>query len=160
MASEHNISQAWLGLLDAERLTRYYQAVTRRLQVRCRRLTGLERLGNCGILLALLSDAPGVAILLAATVLGLGTFNSSHSYYLAEATSRNCADLALCWRTLWVRLNDLDETDAWREIQSLKRREEAATAKVPARLTDNERLNERCAKDAYAILSAEYANAI
>ena len=51
------------------------------------------------------------------------------------------------------------DADAWREIQSLKRREEAATGRVPAHLAADGRLNERCAEHAYAVLGDEYAGA-
>lgn len=41
---------------------------------------------------------------------------------LTEAAGMNCADLALCWRDLWARLDGLDEVAVRHEIESLKRR--------------------------------------
>ena len=164
MASEHDISQVWLGLLDAERLTRYYQVVAKRLQRWHMGLTAFIALGSTGAVGALLLDAPDwvaqlLAVAVAAAAVGTSYYGHASKAALAEAAGANCADLALCWRDLWARLNSLDETDAWREIQSLKRRENETTARVPAHLAGNRSLNERCAEDAYTVLGAEYAGA-
>ena len=48
MVSDHNISQVWLGLLDAERLSRYYQAMAARLQRWHMGLTAFVALGSTG----------------------------------------------------------------------------------------------------------------
>lgn len=162
MATEHNISQVWLGLLDAERLSRYYRAVATRLQRWHLALTAFVALGSTGAVSSLLLGAPDwVAELLAGAVAAVAVWTSYYGYAskaaLMEAAGASCADLALSWRDLWARLDGLDDADARREIQSLKRREEAATARVPVHLAADTHLNERCAKDAYAVLGAEYS---
>lgn len=162
MTNEHDISQVWLGLLDAERLSRYYEAMAARLQRWHMALTAFVALGSTGAVSSLVLGAPDwVAELLAGAVAAVAVWTSYYGHAskaaLMEAARDSCADLALCWRDLWARLEGLDDAEAWREIQSLKRREEAATARVPAHLGANERLNEQCAKDAYAVLGSEYA---
>ena len=125
-------------------------------------LTAFVALGSTGAVCSLLLGAPDwVAELLAGAVAAVAVWTSYYDHAskaaLMEAASVSCADLALCWRDLWARLDGLDEADAWREIQSLKRREEAATARIPAHLVADRCLNERCAEDAYAVLGTEYA---
>lgn len=162
MASDHNISQAWLGLLDAERLSRYYATMAARLQRWHMGLMALVALGSTGAVGTLLFNAPaGVAEGLAGVVAAAAVWTSYYGHAskaaMMEAARDGCADLALRWRDLWARLESLDEADAWREIQLLQRQEEQATARVPAHLTAKRRLNERCAEEAYSVLGHEYA---
>ena len=162
MASDHNISQVWLGLLDAERLWRYYHAMAARLQRWHMGLTAFVALGSTGAVSSLLLGAPDwVAEILAGAVAAVAVWTSYYGHAskaaMMEAARDSCADLALSWRDLWARLDDMDDADAWREIQSLQRRDEAATSRVPAHLAARHRLNRRCAEEAYAVLGAEYA---
>ena len=162
MASDHNISQVWLGLLDAERLSRYYAEMAARLQRWHMGLMALIALGSTGAVATLLLSAPaGVAESLAGTVAAAAVWTSYYGHAskaaMMEAARDGCADLALRWRNLWAQLESLDEAQAWREIQHLQRQEELATARVPAHLTTKRRLNERCAKEAYTVIGNEYA---
>lgn len=162
MASDHDISQVWLGLLDAERLSRYYEAMAARLQRWHIGLMALIALGSTGAIATLLLNAPaGVAEVLAGTVALAAAWTSYYGHAskaaMTEAARDGCAELALRWRDLWARLESLDEADARREIEQLHRQEERATARVPAHLTTRRRLNERCAEEAYSVLGNEYA---
>ena len=162
MASEHDISQVWLGLLDAERLTRYYAAMAVRLQRWHMGLTAFVATGSTGAVGSLLFDAPNwVAEVLAGAVAVAAVWTSycGHASKAAtmEAARDGCADLALLWRDLWARLEGLDGADAWGEIRNLRRREELVTARVPSHLAERHGLNVRCAKDAYSTLGNEYA---
>ena len=162
MASEHHISQVWHGLLDAERLSRYYLAMAARQQRWHMGLTTFVALGSVGVAASLLFGAPDwVAGSLAASVAAIAVwpyYHSQASYAaLTEATAASCSDLTLSWRDLWARLESLDEEDAWREIHALKREEALTTARVPSHLTTDRRLNEQCAEEAYAVLGDEYA---
>lgn len=162
MASKHNIEQAWLGLLDAERLSRYFRAMAVGLQRWHMGLTAFVAFGSTGAVGSLLIGAPDwVAELLAVAVAAAAVWNFHYGYAskaaTMEAAGNGCADLALHWRDLWGRLEALDDASAWQEIQSLKRREQVTTEHVPAHLASRHRLNEQCAKDAYAVLGDEYA---
>lgn len=162
MASEHNIEQAWLGLLDAERLSRYFRAMSVGLQRWHMGLTAFVAFGSTGAVASLLIDATDwVAKLLAVSVAAAAVWNFHYGYAskaaTMEAAGNGCADLALAWRDLWVRLEGLDDASAWQEIKSLRDREQAATERVPAHLASRHRLNEQCAKDTYDVLGNEYA---
>lgn len=162
MASECYVSQVWLGLLDAERLLRYYGALAARLPRWHLGLTAFVAIGSTGALGALLLDAPvWVPEVLAAAVAAVAVWTSYYGHAskaaVAEASRDGCADLALAWRDLWTRISALDDGDAAEEIATLRRREEMATARIPAHLTANHRLNERCAEEAYQVLGDEYA---
>ena len=162
MPSEHYISQVWLGLLDAERLKRYYAAMAVRLQRWHMGLTAFVVTGSTGAVGFLLIGAPNwLAEVLAGAVAVATVWTSYYGYASKAATMEavrgDCADLALLWRDLWVQLEGLDDADAWSEIRDLKRREELATALVPSHLAAHDGLNLRSAKDAYRVLENEYA---
>ena len=162
MANEYYVSQVWLGLLDAERLLRYYGALAARLQRWHMGLTAFVAVGSTGALGALLFDAPEyVPEVLAAAVAAAALWASYYGYAskaaVAEATRDGCADLALEWRDLWTRLASLDDDEAAEQVMRLRRREEMATARVPAHLAADQRLNERCAAETYRVLGDEYA---
>ena len=162
MASEHHISLVWHGLLDAERLSRYYLAVAARQQRWHMGLTAFVVFGSVGVVASLLFGAPdwmtgSLAVSVAAIVVWRYSHGHASHAALTEATAASCSGLALSWRDLWARLDGLDEEDAWREIQALKHGEALATARVPSHLAADERLNEHCAEEAYAVLREEYA---
>ena len=162
MASEHHISLVWHGLLDAERLSRYYLAMAARQQRWHMSSTAFVVFGSVGVAASLLFGAPDwVAGSLAASVAGIAVWRYSHGHAshaaLTQATAAGCSHLALSWRDLWARLESLDEEDAWREIHALKHKEALTTARVPSHLVADKRLNEQCAEEAYAVLGEEYA---
>lgn len=162
MASEHTLSQVWLGLLDAERMARYYQALAVRMQRWHMALTAFVAFGSTGAMGSLLIGAPDwVAEVLATAVAAAGvwTFYYDHASKAAllEVAAESCAKLTLCWRDLWARLEGLDEAEAWREVQRLRRKELDATARVPASLAVRRWLNQKCAKETYEVLGDEYA---
>ena len=162
MVNEYYISQTWLGLLDAERLSRYYGAKAARLQRWHFGLTAVVAIGSTSAVGALLLGTPDwIPEVLAATVAAAAIWTSYYGHAskaaMAEATRDGCADLALSWRDLWTRISDLDDDDAAQEIAALRRREEMATARIPAHLAADQRLNERCAEEAYGVLGDEYA---
>ena len=162
MAREHDIDQAWLGLLDAERTSRYYQAMAARLRRWHMGLTAFVALGATGAVGSLLSGAPeGVAAVLGVAVAAAAVWSFYYGHAskaaMMEAAGNDCAEIALCWRNLWAHLEGLDGEEARREIEDLQRREQAATERVPAHLARRHRLNQRCAQEAYAVVGAEYA---
>lgn len=162
MASEHHISQVWHGLLDAERLSRYYLAMAARQQRWHMGLTAFVVFGSTGAVGSLLLGAPDwVAAAFAVSVTAAAVFTYFYGHAsnaaLMVAAAHSCSDLVLSWRDLWARLDGLEEDDAWQEIQRLKRTEKLATARLPAHLEADERLNEQCAQDAYTVLGDEYA---
>lgn len=162
MASDHNLRQVWLGLLDAERMARYYQALAVRMRWWHTALTAFVALGSTGAMSSLLIGAPDwVAEVLATAVAAAGvwTFYYGHASKAAMlgTAADSCAELTLRWRDLWVRLEGMDDAEAWQEVQDLKRQELTATARVPASLAVRARLNRKCAKEAYDVLSDEYA---
>ena len=162
MAQQHDIDQAWLGLLDAERMSRYYRTMAARLQRWHMGLTAFVALGATGAVGSLLVDAPDwVAELLAVAVAAAAVWNYTYGHASKAAmmgtVGNSCADLALRWRNLWAVLEALDDDEARREIQGLQRREQEATKHLPAHLASRHRLNVKCAEEAYAVLGAEYA---
>lgn len=162
MAQQHDIDQAWLGLLDAERMSRYYRKMAARLQHWHMGLTAFVALGATGAAASLLVGAPDwVAELLAVGVVAAAVWNYTYGHAskaaMMEAAGNSCADLALRWRSLWARLEALDDDEARREIEGLQRREQEATKHLPAHLAHRHRLNVKCAEETYAVLRDEYA---
>ena len=164
MASDFFVSQVWLGLLDAERLLRYYGKLAARLQRWHMAFTAFVALGSTSAVGALLFGAPDwvpeiLAAAVAASALWLSYYGHASKAAVAEAARDGCADLALSWRDLWARVADLEDEELGQEVTALRRREEMATARVPAHLAANEQLNERCAAEAYGVVGDEYAAA-
>lgn len=162
MASEHDVQQVWLGLLDAERMARYYQMLAVRMQRWHAALTAFVAFGATGVMGSLLLEVPDVVPEALAAAVAAAAMWSLHCAHALKATmlsaaADGCAELTLCWRDLWGRLEGLDEAEAWREVQRLRRRELNVTARVPASLAVRRRLNQKRAKETYAVLGDEYA---
>ena len=162
MASDHSVSQVWLGLLDAERMSRYYQALAVRMQRWHMALTASVAFGSAGAMSSLLLGAPDwVAEVLATAVAAAGvwTFYYGHASKAAmlEVAAERCAELTLDWRDLWARLEGVGDAEAWQAVQHLRRQEPTATTKVPAGLAVRRRLNKKCAEEAYGVWGHEYA---
>ena len=145
-------------------MSRYYRKMAARLQRRHNWLTLFVALAATSALGSLLGGAPDwVAKTLAVVVATAAIWNYVYGHAakaaMMEATGNRCAVLALDWRKLWARLEDLDGEEARREIESLQLREQEATQHVPAHLAQRDQLNVKCAKEAYAALGDEYAAA-
>ena len=156
-------AEVWYGLLDAERLARYYDAVAARLQHWHLAMTAFVATGSTGAVASLLFDTglpDWVAGLLVLAVAAVTVWMSYYGYAslaaTAESAARSLSALSLEWREVWLRVEDMDEAEVAGRISELASRSNQATAHVPARLAGHRRLNERCASETYQVVGNQY----
>ena len=148
-------------------MVRYYQAMHKRNQ-RCNRST-MWALVVCGTsaLAPILDGVPDVLQPVAGILLAAGSLWVLFADYAAKAAvalsiAHQCEDLKIEWSTLFAELDDpsgaAGERATRRRLDDLKRRLKDATYRSgDAKLTDNDRINERATAQATEELTASYA---
>ena len=164
MAREHVRRAAWIGLLDSERLTRYYAALAVRLERRRLRWTAFVVIGSTAAVASLMAESPDtfLTLLLVAIVaanIWTSCFDHSRHSVIASVASDNCAKLKTEWKNLWLKIDDVDEDEALRTIADLEERLTEATDRVPQWLADSEEINEKCTEDADKAIEHEFQQA-
>ena len=164
-ATEATRNAVWQEMLDTARLVRYYG----------RMASGQQRRNSCVRLVLLASATAGVAAAFDAlpeavqalssavvAVLVALDFVADHANKAAVLDSIKCEcsdvqdELAVLWGD--VQADSIHDDDARRKLAELARRVTHATNRAgSARIPENERLNVRCAKDAYKALEDQHA---
>lgn len=159
--SEAHIRQAWLGLLDSERLTRYYSYLAVRFQQRYQWLTLVVAFGS--VATAIASWVPAIPTWVAGLT-SIGVAGAAIWSLLADYSRRSlhastleadCSEVVLQWKALWSELGSLNDQIAAERIRSLGRQEADITKHVSAQLPLVAKLNERCASEAYEAVQNE-----
>lgn len=167
MVTEGTRNEVWLGLWDARRMVRYYQAVHGRYQ-RWNRITlWVLVVFGTSALVPVWDRIPDVAqpaagLLVAAMSLWILFADYAAKSAVAHSIAVQCEELASEWATLFARLNNPDdeteEQQARQSLDDLKRRMRDATYRSgDAKLVDNERINKEAAAAATKELTASYA---
>ena len=154
----------WFGLLDADRVARYYNALAARLRRRRRLLDALTAFGSTGAVAALLLSAPAVlpaALLLAVALASVWSLASrcSEDGALLTRVGDEVGRLADEWQLLWSEVDALGDDEARRRVAKLSEAMGRCTDGVPPELADVRRLNERCAAETYAVMQAQHGAA-
>lgn len=155
------VRQVWIGLLDAERLSRYYGRLAVRLQRWHFGLTVFIALCSTGAAATLIASLPGLIPTLLSLTVAAGAIWSSYANYskkaaVASVIRSQCDDLIIDWKQLWSDLNT-DRQDIPKQVEALQRKlNEITKPALEHGLTDNA-LNERCTQEAYESLRAEFA---
>ena len=164
-ATEVTRNAVWQEMLDTARLVRYYE-----------RMASRQHRQHLGVRLVLLASATaGVAAITNALPQGIQVasgavvailvawdFLADHANKSAVLDSIKCEcsdvqdELAVLWGD--VQADSIHDDDARRKLAELARRLTRATSRAgSARVSENERLNIRCAQDAYKALEDQYA---
>ena len=149
--------QVWDGILDSERLVRYFLHRAERLRLTHLILTALLFTATSGAVAAALIQFPTVS---AGVMIGVAALSAW--LYLADYAGKAEAarllhlqfrDIATEWRRLWYSAG-LEGQDA---VDELRRRETAIVSwcHVPV----SQRLNEKCAGEAYETIRSEFQSA-
>ncbi len=162
MASEYNIQQVWLGILDSERLIRYYGRLASRLYRWHLAATAFIAIGSTAAAASLLTHLPtyisaSLSMAVVAVALWSSYFDYSKKAAIASTTGDQCGKVALEWERLWVELTSLEDSDAHERIISLKRDMNAITAGAVQYNLMNDKLNEQCAKEANEVAQIQFA---
>ncbi len=170
MATSEQVSEAWrneawLDLLDAVRLERYYFRLYARYQAWRKALRLLIFLSVSGNVVGAVQGAPAWVIWsvsAAAGVLLALDFLGDHAKKaaIAFAISQDCSALAEEYRQIWHAINgqEIDERGVISRLEVLSesiRRTTGRAADVD--LNTNERLNERCTEEADRFIVNRYA---
>ena len=154
----------WFGLLDADRVARYYNALAARLRRRRRLLDACTAFGSTGAAAALLLSAP--TALLAAFILAVAFASAwslvsrySEDGALLTKVGDEMGRLAGAWQLLWSEVDALGDDEARRRVAKLSEAMARCTDDVPPELADVRRLNERCAAETYAVMQAQHGAA-
>ena len=160
--SQYYTRQVWIGLLDAERLSRYYGRLAVRLQRWHFGLTVFIALCSTGAAATLIASLPGlIPTLLSLTVAAAAIWSSYANYSkkaaVASVIRSQCDDLIIDWKHLWSNLN-ADRQDIPQQVDALQRKlNEITKPALEHGLTDNA-LNEQCTQEAYESVQAEFAS--
>lgn len=153
----------WFGLLDADRVARYYNALAARLRRRRRLLDAFTAFGSTGAVASLLSapTALPTALLLAVAVASVWSLVSrcSEDGALLTRVGDEMGRLADEWQLLWSEVDALGDDEARRRVAELSAAMGRCTDGVPPELADVRRLNERCAAETYAVMQAQHGAA-
>ena len=114
----------WFGLLDADRVARYYNALAARLRRRRRLLDAFTAFGSTGAVASLLLSAPTAlptALLLAVAVASVWSLASRYSEDVALLTrvGDEMGRLADEWQLLWSQVDALGDDEARRRVAEL-----------------------------------------
>ena len=160
MAQYHE-QQVWNGLVNAERLSRYYGRLAARLERR--QFIFTVSIVTCSTLAAatLLTQLPSLVQAVLSLVVAAAVIWSSYSGYSKKAAISSgiraqCEDIAVSWKELWSDVSSMDQEDILRRAADLERRLNRATTNADLNGLIDERLNERCAKETYESLPAEF----
>ncbi len=162
MASDYHVQQVWLGMLDSERLVRYYGYLAARLQSRHLLMTAFVALGSTGAAFTFLTGfsttaASGLSILVAAAAIWSSYYDYSRKSVTASVMRKDCNELARQWGQLWSELQGLSDDEAAERTRALERMADDITAMAPTQLPTDDSLNEKCATEVYELNRAQQA---
>lgn len=167
MVAERTRTEVWLGLWDARRMVRYYQAMCAQYQRRNRITLWALVLFGASALAPVWDRIPDVVqpvagLLVAAMSLWILFAEHAAKSAAAHSIAAQCEDLAREWAALFARLDNPDEEaseqETRRSLDDLKRRLRDATYRSgDAKLVDNEKINKRATAAATEELKASHA---
>ncbi len=162
MASENIRAEVWGDMLDADRITRYYQA----LADRHHRNTLLVRLILAGSAMAgvvsFLAALPAYAqvtfglVIAVAVVLDL-VVDFQRKAAVLHTITVDMRHNAVEWQDLWGRIDGMNDNEARDRINALSHRMNTITARTgDIGVGEDPRLNQRCAEATYAVFTQQY----
>ena len=161
-----NRQKAWVALMDAERLARYYAKLSSRMTRRFHMLNGV--IGGGSVVVAGLASI-GVQwqsiIAIISIIVALAAFWAIQSNYSKKAIeaaiiSDKCSKIVIKLKDLW-REQDTIADDIARETLNTLEEElhsvASATVAASAQLPEDERLNQKSATEAYGVIVNEFS---
>ena len=145
--------QVWIGILEANRLTRYYSALADQFRWRQRLLSVLIAAAASGAAAAVLAQLPewlSAIILFGTSLAAIWSHYADYSGKAAKADSvcSQYQELEVEWRGLWFGEANMDQ------IQKLQLRDIRITTGI--NLNENKRLNQKSWKETRDVISREF----
>lgn len=147
--------QIWDGIVDAERMVRYFQRLSDKLRLWQQILTIVLVTAASGAVASLLAEFDAS---IAAFVM-VGVAGGSTWLYFADYSGKAAAArmfhfqykaLASEWRRLWYSVDVVDQSD----VQALKAQENALSSMF--QIPIDRKLNEKCSGEVYEIVRNEF----
>ena len=162
--TDETVRLIWEGVIDADRMCRYYGYLT----VRLSRLGELLAIGtvsfSLGAVLTVLNRLPdwvSLVAIAAAAIAGVVTAVGRYPQKAAHSGEvyRALGPLATEWAELWSNIYDRDDGDLRSAWSDLSRRQRAIVERVPLELPLWERLALRSEREADEYWTKRYASA-
>ena len=151
------INTIWLGMLDSERLSRYYRKLSDRMKRNHFILSAFILLSSTAAIASLISELYGwvaaiFLLIVAVAVIWHHLGEYSKRAALASVVAIQCDSLASEWKHLWLERNT--RPDALAQASALERRMTEATNLYDG--PQDDALNVKCAEEAYAAAQVEF----
>ena len=165
MVSPRTRADIWQDLLDANRLVRYYEALTNRYQLwqQAIRLLLLaiivSNLGAFGDLLPRFLQI-SVALVLGLLIAWDWVIDPTKKAFILHEISKGCSSVCNELETLWRKIDTVDmyDAEAQKKLDELSIRIQEVTNRVgDAKIRDSQKMNAKCADATYRVLREKYA---
>ena len=161
MPSQESVRLVWNGLLDADRLHRYYGYLAGRLESTERLLSWACIVLTSGTVVTALSNHPYWASTLGALATGFNIYLliaklSKRTWYSASRQQR-FSELLVDWEKLWSELSSMEDDEIRRRWNELSARANAITENCAAELPLNKKIHQRSAEEAYSVRALQHS---
>jgi hypothetical protein len=155
--NQETTRQVWDGMLDAERLSRYYGYLAQKLEKIDRRLAISAAIASSASFVSLatnwLPEYPWLPSVLTAvtSVLTIWLVSSQNSRKAVKSAiiRRRCSDLLLEWEVLWSESTSMQELDVRARWEELRAKETAITDGLDVELPEDKALEKLSEIEAY-----------
>ena len=162
--TEEYRNQVWYGMLDAERVSRYYMAIAEKMTRRHFIVTIFVVFAAASVSGGLLTNIPSQFVISLAAALAFVAIWSSYCDYSRKAAAAamiadGCRDISLRWRRLWITQDRYLKDGYLPEIGELEREMDRVTSSREIawlQLPTDHRINEKCAEEAYSAVEQEF----
>ena len=165
MATDQVRNEAWYGLLEIVRLTRYYEALSDKYRRNNMIVRFLLLAAAASGIAAMVDLLPATAQRLSSGLVALLVMWDFVSDYakkaaILHAVSVECSTLENEWRELWVNIDSADATDE--SVQQINRRLSKRLTEVTswaghADIREDRKLNEQCEATSFKVMRDRYA---
>ena len=145
--------QVWRGIYETERVMRYYQKLSDRMQILHDLLTWLTVICAAMAIIPLVINLPTLISVGFFGAVAVSTLWSIHAKYASKATAtrffaERYGDLAIQWRELWYGETDQSAISAlWRQYDTIPNGYEIGV---------NEGLNDKAQREAYKVIPLQF----
>ena len=161
MPNSEGVRLVWHGLLDSDRLHRYYGYLADKYSTQETRLSWICVGLSSGAVVAVLSDHPVWAATLAAVIALLNGWliiaKLSKRALSSASRQQRFGELQLEWEKLWSELSAMEDDavrQCWKELSD---RANAITEYSSVELSLDQRLRRRSEEEAYSVRSTQHS---
>ena len=152
-------TRIWTGILDADRLTRYYSRLADKMRHRGRVANAFLGVASTSAVASLLAHvSPWIVAIIVVVIAVIAVWAHLSGYARKAAISvivaKQCQSLAIDWKGLWERQHDVP--DLLSSVEALQERMDEATSWYDGE--EDTKLNRKCQEEAYAAIPQEFGS--